>query len=221
LKLCAVHLYVGFTSNPSKKCMNKSVTNIYGLNPFSIFNAWLDDAKRGEPHDPEVACLATAGKDGLPSARMVLVKDINEKGFRFHTNTQSHKGRDLADNPQAGLCFYWKSLRKQVRAEGKVVPIDEAEVDAYFATRSRARQIGAWASDQSRPFFTQDELDMRIQEAEAQFAGVHDIPRPAYWGGYRLVPDRFEFWIAHQDRVHTRFEYVRGEKGWDAHWVFP
>ena len=200
--------------------MSASVTDIYGFDPFSTFHQWFVEARAHEPHDPEAVCLATADKNGRPSARMVLIKTITDEGFGFHTNSHSRKGCDIVDNPYGALCFYWKSLRKQVRAEGAIERVSEAAADAYFASRPRSRKIGAWASDQSRPY-DEGVLEARIREVEARFEGIENIPRPKYWNGYRLVPERIEFWIAHKDRLHTRFEYVRNEENWDARWVFP
>ena len=201
--------------------MSAEIFKTYGNNPYDVFDMWFAEAKAGEPHDPEAVCLATADSQGRPSARMVLIKEITPKGFRFHTNTHSRKGDHLSENPYGALCFYWKSLRKQVRAEGQVVPISPAEADEYFASRRRARQVGAWASDQSRPYCGAHIMDEKIVAAERRFECVDDLPRPDYWSGYRLVPSRIEFWVANRERLHTRFEYIKSGQGWGARWVYP
>lgn len=200
--------------------MSIDIINTYGNDPFVLLNQWYTEAEKSEPHDPEAVCLATADAHGRPSARMVLIKQMDERGFKFHTNSESRKGHDLEENPYAALCFYWKSLRKQVRAEGRIERVAAKEADDYFSSRPRARKIGAWASDQSSHYHS-GELETRIAEIEARFEGVEDIPRPPYWNGYTLIPERIEFWIAHKDRLHTRFEYIRHTDGWAPHWVCP
>lgn len=193
----------------------------YGEDPITLFQSWLTDAETQEINDPNAMCLATADEQGRPSARMVLLKEISPKGLRFHTNIESRKGQDIAQNPYGALCIHWKSLRKQIRAEGKLVLITPEESDAYFQTRPRARQIGAWASQQSRNFEHWDDLQTDIKTAEERFNDEDDIPRPPYWQGYRLVPDRIEFWIGQRDRLHTRFEYILKDGIWIPGWVYP
>ena len=146
-------------------------------------------------------CLATADKEGHPSARMVLLKEISARGFKFHTNADSHKGQDIRGNPYAALCLYWKSTRKQIRIEGRVEQAGEDEADEYFATRSIERKIGAWASKQSTPFAHRAEMEEAVKKYEAEFAGADHIPRPPYWKGYRVIPVHIEFWIAHEARL--------------------
>ena len=202
--------------------MNKEIFEKYGDNPIALCNQWYEDAKKTEPNDPDAICLATADKNGAPSNRMVLVKDISDKGFKFHTNSTSHKGQDLEHNPKASICWYWKTTRKQIRIEGRVEKISQDESDTYFKTRPKNRQIGAWASDQSNTFEKWQDLENRIAEFKEKFEDVNDIPRPEYWNGYRLIPNRIEFWIAHRDRLHTRFVYTKNDSdNWTANWLYP
>jgi pyridoxamine 5'-phosphate oxidase len=202
--------------------MKNEVFKEYGNKPLQLCRDWLEEAGKSEPNDPEAVCLATCDHTGRPSARMVLIKDISENGFKFHTNENSRKGQDLAHNPKAALCFYWKSTRKQIRIEGTVEQVGEEESDAYFSTRPIERQIGAWASKQSQPFEQRADLEAAIEKYEGKFAGAENIPRPPYWKGYRLIPESIEFWIAHEHRLHTRFVYTRAADGtWSAHWLCP
>lgn len=194
----------------------------YVKNPLDLFALWFKDAQDQEINDPEAACLATISADGQPSTRMILIKDYGPQGFKFHTNSESRKGRDLAANQAASLCFYWKSIRKQIRVSGTVSEASAGEADEYFAARPRAKQIGAWASQQSRSFASPDDLDKAVAVYEKKFAKTDIIPRPAYWKGYWLAPSSIEFWIAHEDRLHTRFVYERGADGqWRYDWLYP
>lgn len=171
--------------------------------------------------DATAATLATADRTtGRPSARFVLIKELDARGFVFYTNLESRKARELDANPQAALCFYWTSTNDQVRAEGRIERVTDAEADTYFATRPRGSQIGAWASPQSRPLASHDELDGSVREVEARFAG-QAIPRPAFWGGYRLLPDRIEFWKRGEFRLHDRTLYVREGEGWRIVHLYP
>ena len=188
--------------------------------PFALFDAWFAEAKAGEPNDPEAMALATAGGDGRPAVRMVLLKDHGPDGFVFYTNEQSLKGEQLAENPQAALLFHWKSLRRQVRIEGVVERVAEAEADAYFASRGRDSQLGAWASDQSRPLASRDLFERRYEEMKRRFDG-QSIPRPPHWGGYRLVPRRIEYWTDRPHRLHERRLFTRNEGGWDEGLLYP
>lgn len=160
--------------------------------------------------------LATVGADGAPSARVVLLRGVDERGLVFHTNRESRKAADLAANPQAALVLHWKAAGRQVRVEGRVAPLDGERSDAYFAGRSRESRVGAWASPQSRPVAGREELERLVAETEGRFAGS-DVPRPPFWGGYLLAPDRFEFWQHGEHRLHDRFRYTRGADGSD--WV--
>lgn len=192
----------------------------YGKNPVELFRHWFGDAKKSEPSDANAAALATADRDGVPSVRIVLVKEMEEEGFVFYTNFESRKGANLQINPLAELNFHWKSLKKQVRISGPVEKASEPAADAYYASRPRDSQIGAWASAQSRPLAHYEDLEKRFVEIEKKFP--NRIPRPPHWGGFRIKPDRMEFWIAHPYRLHKRFVYIRkSEKDWGAEWLFP
>lgn len=180
--------------------------------PIELFAAWFERAAAELPL-AEAVCLATTGADGVPDARMVLLKGFDERGFRFFTNERSVKGTELAAHPAAALVFYWRELDRQVRVRGPVERLDPAESDEYFATRERASRIGAWASPQSRPIDDRDALDRRVAEIEARFADA-DVPRPSHWGGFRVVPEAVEFWQGQVGRLHDRFRYERSAAGW-------
>ncbi len=189
--------------------------------PFQLFERWFAEAKASEPSDPDAMALATADEAGKPSARMVLLKGHGPGGFTFYTNEQSAKGHDLAANPSAALLFHWKSLRRQVRIEGPVERVSEAQVDAYFATRSRDSQLGAWASDQSRPLDSRATFEARFEELGRRYEG-RDVPRPPHWGGYRLKPLVFEFWHDRPHRLHERRVFLaQAGGGWDEGLLYP
>lgn len=188
--------------------------------PLSLFQEWLAEARLSEPNDPEAMALATADAEGRPSVRMVLLKGQDERGFVFYTNLDSRKGGELAANPEAALLFHWKSLRRQVRVEGPVEPVAADEADAYFATRGRDSQLGAWASDQSRPLDSRSTFEARFQEMAERFDG-QDIPRPPRWGGFRLVPQRIEFWSDRAHRLHERRLFLRKDAGWTEGLLYP
>jgi pyridoxamine 5'-phosphate oxidase len=186
--------------------------------PLDVFAAWLAEAEAKEPNDPTAMALSTVGEDGMPSCRMVLLKGYDKDGFVFYTNFESRKGRQLLAHPKAALLFHWKSLRRQVRVEGEVSPVSDAEADAYFASRHKQSQIGAWASRQSRPLEGRFELEKRV----ALFAAKHamgQVPRPPYWSGFRLVPRLIEFWQDGAFRLHDRLVYTRAEGGTSGGWT--
>jgi pyridoxamine 5'-phosphate oxidase len=187
--------------------------------PISRFLDALAQARAVEPHDPTAMTLATADARGRPSARMVLLKDADARGFTFFTNRESRKGRELDENPFAALCVHWPASGRQVRVEGRVERIDDDESDAYFATRPRESQVGAWASAQSAPLASREALEARCREIEARYPGV--VPRPPFWGGYRVVPSQIEFWISREGRLHDRFLYVVGPGGWTMERLNP
>ncbi|WP_421785938.1 pyridoxamine 5'-phosphate oxidase [Hyphobacterium sp.] len=189
-------------------------------NPYALFGDWLADAKAKEINDPNAMALATADTDGLPDVRMVLLKGFDENGFVFYTNLDSAKGRQLADNPKAALCFHWKSLRRQVRIRGTVSPVDPDEADAYFASRARDSRIGAWASKQSRPLESRFALEKAVAREAAKF-GLGAVPRPDFWSGFRLNPLHFEFWRDRPFRLHDRLVFERGEAGWATQRLYP
>ncbi len=189
--------------------------------PLAQFQRWMDEAIASEPSDPNAMTLATAAEGGQPSARIVLLKGFDALGFVFYTNTESRKGDELAANPQAALLFHWKSLGRQIRIEGRTEPVTTAEADAYFATRLRISRLGAWASDQSRPYGARAELERRLAEYEARFPG-DDIPRPPHWSGYQLRPERIEFWQDMPYRLHDRTVFTRAPDGrWSMGKLFP
>ena len=170
--------------------------------------------------DTAPAALATADADGRPSVRIVLLRRVDERGFVFFTNYESRKGRELAANPRAALCQHWPTLEEQIRVEGAIERVDAAESDAYFAQRPRESQLGAWASRQSAELEGRPALEARLDEAERRFAN-QPVPRPPYWGGFRIVPERIEFWYGRSGRLHDRLLYTRAEPGWLTSWLFP
>lgn len=189
--------------------------------PIAIFSTWLADAEASEPNDPNAMALATVDADGSPAVRMVLLKGHDADGFVFYTNLESRKGQALAAHPQAALLFHWKSLRRQVRIEGPVTPVSNAEADAYFASRSRVSRIGAAASDQSRPLDGMATLMARVAKIGARHA-VGDIPRPAHWSGFRVAPQRIELWEDGEFRLHRRRLFIAdGQGGWSQSMLYP
>lgn len=183
-----------------------------GPDPFALFHDWLAEATDHEPNDANAMSLATVDENGMPDVRIVLLKDVSPDGFTFYTNHESAKGRQLAATGKAALCFHWKSLGRQVRVRGSVTMVPAADSDAYFAQRARDSQIGAWASDQSRPLEGREVLTARIEARAAEFAG-QDVPRPPHWGGYSLHPETLEFWQAQAFRLHDRVLYTRQTAG--------
>jgi pyridoxamine 5'-phosphate oxidase len=188
--------------------------------PFALFNAWLREALAKEPNDANAMALATVDADGLPDARMVLLKDADARGFVFYSNVESAKGQELAANPKAALLFHWKSLRRQVRIRGAVTPVSAEEADAYWATRARPAQLGAWASEQSRPLPDRLAFEKRIAEFGLKF-GLGKVPRPPHWSGFRVVPQAIEFWRDRPFRLHERLVFERADGGWTTQRLFP
>ena len=182
--------------------------------PIELFKEWLTEAAASEVNDPEAMALATVSADGRPSVRMVLLKGVDEAGFRFYTNLESRKARELSHNQNAALCIHWKTLHRQVRVEGKVKAVPAWAVDAYFKTRHILSRLGAWASHQSEPLATRDELEERVRLFAQKFKG-QDIPRPPHWGGFVVEPEKIEFWMEGEGRLHDRFLFTRHGNGWE------
>jgi pyridoxamine 5'-phosphate oxidase len=189
------------------------------VDPIEMFRAWMREAEAGEANDPNAVALATATMDGAPSVRMVLLKGLDERGFAFYTNAESRKGVELAQNPRAAMCFHWKSLRRQVRVEGLVSELPDVEADAYFRSRSRGSQLGALASRQSRTLASRETLEERVRSVEDRYPDA--VPRPAFWRGYVLWPERIEFWVNGAERLHDRFLFLRAKRGWDRKRLYP
>ena len=191
-----------------------------GADPIAAFERWLAAmVEAGEP-DANAMVLATAAPDGAPSARTVLLRGVDARGLVFYTNRESRKGRELGANPRAALVFVWLAARRQVLVTGTVEEVSEAESDAYFASRPRGSQLAAWASPQSAPVPSRADLDAAVADMSARFAG-REVPRPSFWGGYRVVPDAMEFWQGRADRLHDRFRFDRREGGWDVERLGP
>ncbi len=193
-----------------------------GDDPLGLFGGWLKAAEASEPNDPNGMAVATVDADGLPDVRMVLLKGWDARGFVFYTNVQSDKGRQLDAHPKAALLFHWKSLRRQVRIRGPVQPVTDVESDAYYASRPRGSQVGAWASDQSRPLPSRAELEQRVRAIDARYDG-HAPPRPSFWRGYRVQPLSFEFWRDRRSRLHDRMAFRRDslEAPWTTLRLYP
>jgi pyridoxamine 5'-phosphate oxidase len=188
--------------------------------PIAIFEAWMAEAAASEPNDPNAVCLATATPGGAPSARMVLLKGVDPRGFVFYTNLESRKGAELAANPQAALCFHWKTLARSVRVEGQVEQVSDAEADAYYVSRARTSRLGAWASKQSRPLESRFALEKAVAEYGLKYA-IGEIPRPAHWSGFRVLPRRIELWRDMPFRLHERRVFHREGAGWRVETLYP
>ena len=188
--------------------------------PHRLFDEWFALARGSEPNDPDAMALATADPEGRPSVRMVLLKGHDARGFVFYTNQDSRKGSELEANPSAALLFHWKSLRRQVRVEGRVEPVSDAEADTYFATRSRDSQLGAWASEQSRPLDSRETFERRYDEMRQRFEG-QDVPRPPRWSGFRVIPARMEFWTDRAHRLHERRLFIKKGEAWSERLLYP
>ena len=211
-----------YTDDPVyQKQADQNAAEIFDCeDPFALFGEWMLDARAAEPNDGNAMSLATVDANGLPDVRIVLLKAFDENGFVFYTNLESAKGRQLANHPKAAISLHWKSLRRQIRARGHVVPVSAEEADAYFASRARGSQIGAWASDQSRPVSSRAMLESRVNSANEQFEG-QEVPRPDYWGGWRIVPEVIEFWRDRPFRLHDRLVFKRSGENWDKERLFP
>ena len=193
-----------------------------GSDPFALFQSWLKEAEESEPSDPNAMALATTAADGMPNVRMVLLKGVDESGFVFYSNAESIKGAELAANPKAAINFHWKTLRKAVRAQGTIVRVSDAEADAYFATRPKDSQIGAWASPQSRVMEGRFVFEKKLAEYGIKYA-LTKVPRPPYWTGWRITPLRIEFWRDRPFRLHDRLVYLRDDasSSWRTERLFP
>ena len=200
--------------------MADSAADMIVTDPFQLFAEWMSEAARSEIDDASAMSLATVGEGGMPSVRIVLLKGVDRRGFVFYTNLNSRKGRQLRANPKAALCFHWKSVARQVRIEGSVELISDAEADTYYASRPRGSRIGAWASMQSEPLESREVLERQVAETDARFPG-ETVPRPPFWSGFRVVPERIEFWRDGAYRLHDRIEYLRDGDGWSHRRLYP
>lgn len=189
-------------------------------NPIQQFSTWFEQALSADLLDPNAMTLSTVNKEGVPSSRIVLLKGVDEQGFRFYTNYKSKKGTELAENPNAALCFYWAALERQVRIEGKVQKLSHDQSEIYFHKRPRLSQLGAWASQQSSKVASRQELESRFDEVKERFEGK-EVPLPDFWGGYRLIPDRIEFWQGRRGRLHDRICYKRKNDDWEVFRLSP
>ncbi len=188
--------------------------------PFALFEAWLTEARASEPNDPDAMAFASADAAGRPSVRMVLLRRYGPEGFGFFTHLDSRKGQELRTNPAGALVLHWKSLRRQVRAEGRVEQVSEADADAYFAGRGRESRVGSWASDQSQPLADRETFERRFADMERKFQG-QDVSRPPHWSGFRLIPERIEFWSDRPHRLHERRLFERIANGWREGLLYP
>jgi len=181
--------------------------------PIELFKVWMDEAKKSEPNDPNALSLATSNKDNLPSVRMVLLKEFNQKGFVFYTNLNSQKGNELKENPNAAMCFHWKSLLRQIRISGKITQVEDSVANQYYNSRGYDSRIGAWASKQSKELKNRDELENSIKEFKKKFNDKNNVPRPDHWSGWNLSPIRIEFWLDGDSRIHERLNYTIDKSG--------
>ena len=190
--------------------------------PIKLFETWMEKAKQTEPNDPNAVALATSNKNNIPSVRMVLLKDFNKDGFVFYTNLNSRKGNELKENPNASMCFHWKSLLRQIRITGKIYKVSEDEADAYYKTRSYGSRIGAWASNQSSILNNREDLYKSIEDYKKKYPNENNVPRPKNWSGWNLKPNSIEFWLDGEDRIHQRLKYVKKENGiWEKFLLNP
>ena len=191
-------------------------------NPIDLFEEWFNEAKKSEINDPNALALATSDKKGIPSVRMVLLKDYNKNGFIFYTNFNSKKSSDLKINPSSSMCFHWKSLLRQIRITGKVLKVSDKQADSYFNSRAYDSRIGAWASEQSTILKNRDELYESIQSYKKKYPDKNNLPRPSHWSGWNLKPLEIEFWLQGENRIHQRLKYIKkGEENWDRYLLNP
>ena len=190
-------------------------------NPVNLFKKWFAVAEKSEINDPNAFSVATSSKDGIPSVRMVLLKGLSDNGFIFYTNYNSKKGRDLKNNPNASMCFHWKSLRRQVRVSGEVTAVKNEEADKYFSSRKYGSKISAWASSQSEQMMNRDEFLNKIKEYEKKFPKEKDVPRPSHWSGWRVLPNEIEFWLELDNRSHQRLVYKKENSKWIKKMLYP
>jgi len=204
--------------------------NLLGLNscfldlndPIELFKAWMEEAKSSEPNDPNALALATSSKNSIPSVRIVLLKDFNQEGFVFYTNLESQKGNEIKDNPNASMCFYWKSLLRQIRINGQLSKVTDKAADEYYNSRAYESRIGAWASKQSSILKNRNELMSAIKEYKNKYSDKKNIPRPKHWSGWNLSPLSIEFWLDVENRIHERLKYIKNENGsWDKSLLSP
>ncbi|MDB2591771.1 pyridoxamine 5'-phosphate oxidase [Candidatus Pelagibacter bacterium] len=181
--------------------------------PIELFKVWMDEAKKSEPNDPNALSLATSNKNNIPSVRMVLLKEFNQKGFVFYTNLNSQKGNELKENPNAAMCFHWKSLLRQIRISGTITQVEDSVADQYYNSRGYDSRIGAWASKQSKELKNRDELSNSIKEFKQKFDDINNVPRPKHWSGWNLIPTRIEFWLDGDNRIHERLNYTFDKSG--------
>tara|TARA_Y100001970_G_scaffold264281_1_gene350725 strand:+ start:335 stop:961 length:627 start_codon:yes stop_codon:yes gene_type:complete len=191
-------------------------------NPIELFNEWFNEAKKTEINDPEALALATCNKDGIPSARMVLLKEFNEKGFIIYTNLNSKKSEDLKINPNAAMCFHWKSILRQIRIVGKITKVSDVQADLYYKSRKYESRIGAWASKQSSVLKNREELYKEIENYKKKYPEKNIVPRPDYWSGWNLNPNEIEFWLDGENRIHQRLKYIKKRDGnWNKSLLYP
>ena len=181
--------------------------------PIELFKVWMDEAKKSEPNDPNALSLATSNKNNIPSVRMVLLKEFNQNGFVFYTNLNSQKGNELKENPNAAMCFHWKSLLRQIRISGTITQVEDSVADKYYNSRGYDSRIGAWASKQSKELKNRDELKNSIKEFKKKFNDKNNVPRPSHWSGWNLSPNRIEFWLDGDSRIHERLNYTIDKSG--------
>jgi len=191
-------------------------------NPIELFNEWFNEAKKTEINDPNALALATSSKDGTPSVRIVLLKDFNQNGFVIYTNLDSKKSIDIKNNPNAAMCFHWKSLLRQIRITGQITKVPDEDADLYFKSREYESRVGAWASKQSSVLKNREELYQEIENYKKKYSDKNNVPRPSYWSGWNLNPNEVEFWLDGKDRIHQRLKYIKSQNGiWNKSLLSP